>query len=151
MTKQPKVTSSFALLDIKLGRDELYKLCASGHEFPVTITGTIQPGTQAHGRDDGTSREFGMVVTEIHVGGPILGPPADKFGRLWALVDNVKAGDRIQLDGGFAHTECGLKAGATRTVKADAEGRLYFNCGDGKHYLAGQIGERGEYIGIYPT
>lgn len=149
MKRQPEDTSSFALVDIKLGRNALYKKVGEGYEIPVIIHGFIQAGTQPHGRDDGTSREFGVHVTEIHMGGPIIGPPTDKAGRVFALVKNVKAGDRIQLDGGFEATDCKLKRGATRTVKADPDGKLYFNCSTGKHYLDGQIGERGEYVGLY--
>lgn len=56
---------------------------------------------------------------------------------------DVHAGDVVEIDGGFTCTENG-----TKEIFADAEGALYFRCDRGSHYLAGQLNENGEYIGL---
>lgn len=68
---------------------------------------------------------------------------ADKDGRPYVRLDDLRAGDRIELDDGF--TCCKPH---TTTVHADKRGELYFKCNDGRHYVAGQL-ERGSLIGIY--
>ena len=61
------ITSDFALLDVKDGRDRLFRFLGTSGErtpIPVTITGFI---TYAWGRDDGTSREFAVDVTTVSI------------------------------------------------------------------------------------
>jgi hypothetical protein len=66
--------------------------------------------------------------------------------RQYAKVGWLREGDRIEIAYDFS---C-IKAGAIRTVKLTEDGRLYFICHDGKHYLHGQISEDGsEYVGIF--
>jgi|GEM_PF-2345753 len=60
-------------------------------------------------------------------------------------LEDVFEGDRIILDEGFTCTSSG-----EAVVKSDDDG-LYFNCGDGKHYLDGQVGDDGYLIGITHT
>ena len=64
-----KLKSTFALLDVKKGRKELFKRLGftgrgKGERVPVTITGYI---VGAWGDDDGTSREFEIEVTDLAV------------------------------------------------------------------------------------
>ena len=68
--------------------------------------------------------------------------------RQYAKVLELKEGDRIEIAYDFS---C-IKAGAIRTVRLTADGRLYFICHDGKHYLDAQIswdGDGTEYVGIW--
>lgn len=65
-----EITSTFALLDVKKGREQLFRLLGyAGKEpsIPVVITGEI---THAWGGDDGTSREFAVNVTGVTLGEP---------------------------------------------------------------------------------
>ncbi|CCV12956.1 hypothetical protein [Mesorhizobium sp. STM 4661] len=59
-----KISSGFALLDVKSGRDELNAHFATGPKtpIPVTITGFT---TGIWSDDDGVSREFGIDVREL--------------------------------------------------------------------------------------
>lgn len=69
-----KLTSDFAILDVKNGRNKLLKRVQgegfgptgrpTGARIPVTITGFI---VGAYGGDDGTSREFEVEVTDLTV------------------------------------------------------------------------------------
>lgn len=84
----------------------------------------------------------------------------DTNGRAWARVNSLKAGDLVELDGGFT---CNLE-GTRRKVLLD-EGGLFIRCAGSyecdeapktfreKHYLDGQIGytpeTEGEYVGVY--
>jgi hypothetical protein len=65
------VKSTFALLDVKVGRSQLYKHfknaprlgpCPPELRIPVTITGYIDG---PWGSDDGTSREFSVTVQSV--------------------------------------------------------------------------------------
>lgn len=157
----PLITSSFALLDVMKGRAALEKVVAAGYKIPVYITGYIQNGASGVGGDDGVSREFSIDVEAVVMEDPIF-VPTDTHGRPWALVDDLKAGDKITLDGGFTCLSIEDQK-KPRTVKEDKDGQLYFSCcGDGhdgsppdgarakqKHHLEGQLGEHGEYIGVY--
>lgn len=69
MKTLPKITSSFAILDVKEGREALAEhLTANGAvRIPVTITGFI---TETHGDDDGASIEFAVEVSSVNVGDP---------------------------------------------------------------------------------
>lgn len=66
-----KITSDFAILDVKKGRKKLLKRfesrprmgpCPAELKLPVTITGYI---VGVWGDDDGISREFEVEVTEV--------------------------------------------------------------------------------------
>jgi hypothetical protein len=65
-----KVSSSFAILDIKTGRKKLLDKVKSemaaydSVRIPVTITGFIDG---EWGRDDGTSIEFSVLVTKVEI------------------------------------------------------------------------------------
>lgn len=72
MPKTPKLTSDFALLDIKNGRKQLAKLVAAGHKIPFTISGFIQDGPGGIGHDDGVSIEFAADVKSAEFGEPII-------------------------------------------------------------------------------
>jgi hypothetical protein len=67
----PKLTSDFALLDIKLGRRKLAKIVEAGHKIPFTISGYIQAGHGGIGHDDGVSIEFAADVEVADFGEPI--------------------------------------------------------------------------------
>jgi hypothetical protein len=71
MRKVVPIKSDFAILDVKAGRDELTKHfadrprlgpCPEPMRIPVTIMGYID---SVHSDDDGTSREFSIVVTSV--------------------------------------------------------------------------------------
>lgn len=76
----------------------------------------------------------------------------DANGRPWAKLNELKAGDRIELDAGFTCHEAGIAE-----VLEDKHG-LYFKC-DGnddpeygeqdRHYLHGQADDGVHLIGIY--
>ena len=69
----------------------------------------------------------------------------DTSGRAYARQSDTKAGDTLVTDDGFT-----CMAPYTRhDVHADDEGGLYIGCGDGRHYLDGQLEEGDEYIGLY--
>jgi hypothetical protein len=60
-----KVTSDFAILDVKKGRKKLFKLFDKRPPqpgFPVVIRGRLD---RVHGDDDGTSREFQVTVDSV--------------------------------------------------------------------------------------
>ncbi len=61
-----KITSNFALLDVKRGRVGLLKKTAT-HLIPVTIKGFID---DRFGGDDGTSIEFCVDVKKVVLGTP---------------------------------------------------------------------------------
>lgn len=69
-----KISSDFAILDVKAGRKKLAKHfldrpqlgpCPVKLRVPVTIKGYID---HQHGSDDGTSIEFSVTVTALTVG-----------------------------------------------------------------------------------
>ena len=55
-----RISSDFALLDVKQGRVALARRINAGERVPVTIRGYIDT---VHGSDDGTSIEFSIEVT----------------------------------------------------------------------------------------
>lgn len=64
--------------------------------------------------------------------------------RLFAKLSELKAGDTIELDDGFTCAE----AGEAKVVQRD--GGLCFRCGEGWHYLTGQLADDDNtLIGIY--
>lgn len=63
-----KIQSDFAILDVKWGRHALYKRFRTGDErIPVTITGWLDG---INSEDDGTSREFTMIVESVKTHDP---------------------------------------------------------------------------------
>lgn len=59
-----KITSDFAILDVKEGRHELFKALKKKKSFIVVITGDID---YVHSRDDGTSIEFAVLVDKVNL------------------------------------------------------------------------------------
>ena len=58
-------------------------------------------------------------------------------------INDIHAGDIIQIDGGFTCCKKGM-----RVVYKDTDG-LYFRCSEGRHYLDGQIENDDDYcIGV---
>jgi hypothetical protein len=72
------------------------------------------------------------------------GKTMDTLGRSWAKLSSLRDGDRIELDDGFDCINPGLI-----TIHADENKRLYFNCGDGKHYLDCQADDGEHCVGCY--
>jgi hypothetical protein len=66
-----KLSSTFAMIDVKKGRKALAKVAEMGYRVPFTISGFVQPGGQ-HGRDDGVSIEFYAEVIDAQFGTPEL-------------------------------------------------------------------------------
>lgn len=64
--------------------------------------------------------------------------------RSYVKLRDLKAGDKVEFDGGF---DC-IKSGEHRTVYSSISG-LYVDCGEGKHYLSGQLGLDDLLIGVY--
>jgi hypothetical protein len=64
----PNISSEFALIDVKEGRESLAKVVAKGYRVPFTITGFVQAGPNA----DGVSIEFCADVTTAQFGTPEL-------------------------------------------------------------------------------
>lgn len=60
-----KISSDFAILDVKNGRQDLKDAIDNGQSFPVTLKGRI---TAIWGGDDGISREFQIDVDSIEIG-----------------------------------------------------------------------------------
>lgn len=52
----------------------------------------------------------------------------------------AQPGTKVVTDGGFT---C-IGEGKVRTISKDKEGHLYFRCGEGRHYLNGQV--EGRYV-----
>lgn len=62
----------------------------------------------------------------------------------WIKMSHVKAGDQVELDGGFT-----CHAPGVVTIKEDEYGK-YFECSHGNHYLTGQLGvDNDTCIGMY--
>ena len=57
-----EITSSFAILDVKVGRQKLLNRTQTEEGVPVIIKGTIEG---ACGQDDGVSQEFTVIVEEV--------------------------------------------------------------------------------------
>lgn len=62
MSKDPKFTSDFAILDVKHGRKALAKHIKAGATVPVTIQAEI---VRQWSGDDGTSIEFELKVLKV--------------------------------------------------------------------------------------
>ena len=76
MSKAPRITSHFALLDVEKGRKALLKHIAKHGPVPVTIHGVIDC---AWGGDDGTSIEFSCDVQSAVLGEHPI-PHQDRIG-----------------------------------------------------------------------
>lgn len=64
MTKPPRISSSYAILDIGRGRKALVKHLDRHGPVRVLIEALI---TDPYGRDDGVSIEFNMNVVSVEV------------------------------------------------------------------------------------
>ena len=74
----------------------------------------------------------------------------DISGRHYAALDELRDGQRVELDTGFDCLNHEPDRPTTRTVLTDEKGKLYVVCQDGRHYLSGQLGEdRRSLIGVY--
>lgn len=74
----------------------------------------------------------------------------DANGRAYARVDTSKVGDWVETDNGFT---C-LGDAVRRQVKSSDDDKLYIDCDDGQHFLAGQWTQSVDgdfYVGLYPT
>ena len=59
-------------------------------------------------------------------------------------LEDLSAGDCVQIDAGFTRMSEG-----TAIVHVDAEnGERYVYCGEGAHYLDGQVGSDGYLVGV---
>jgi hypothetical protein len=153
-----KITSTFAIVEIKLGRHTIRKAVESGYTIPFTLQGTIDPGKAGIGPSDNVGTEFSVSVDTITIRKPIL-QPCDKFGRRYALAKNMQPGVILESDGGFTCMREGSKhvvkrrAGRMKGVSAeyakDPFARLYVSCKCGGHTLDGQLGGNGELVGFY--
>jgi hypothetical protein len=65
--------------------------------------------------------------------------------RTFAKLSELKAGDTIELDGGFSCHPAG------KVLVESCYGYLYFRCSRNKHFLSGQLDESGNLVGIYHT
>lgn len=68
----------------------------------------------------------------------------DKDGREYAKLSQLKAGDPVEVDTGFACLYPGI-----HFVSQWQDGRLYLHCNDGQHFLDGQTDNGEDIIGIY--
>jgi hypothetical protein len=77
--------------------------------------------------------------------GPLNGiaPKADIHGRDYARLDSLRPGCLVQFDDGHG---C-LPDQAVRQVKSGADGELYVECDEGKHYL---VDDKGIVVGVSP-
>jgi len=69
----------------------------------------------------------------------------DKNGREYAKLDQLKAGDHVEIDDGFTCMSAG-----TTIVHEGAGGELYIPCSCGRHFLSGQHDGDNWLVGIYP-
>jgi len=156
--KSPKVTSDFALIDVKDGREELTKLVSDHYRIPFTVTGFLQVSRSSIGPDDGESCEFAADVETIKLGEPVF-VPSDVNGRPYAIAAEVKVGDKLECDCGFTcmknrevkvvKRKAGRLKGYSKEYAKDPFARLYIDCKDGSHTLDGQLGDHGELVGLY--
>lgn len=153
-----RITSSFAIVEIKLGRGAIRKFVESGHTVPFTLQGTIDPGKSGIGPSDNVGTEFSVTVDTITVRKPIL-QPCDNFGRRYALAKNMVPGVILESDGGFTcmregsrrvvRRRVGRLKGVSKEYAKDPFARLYVPCKCGGHALDGQLGDNGELVGFY--
>lgn len=64
IAKPPKITSSYAILDVEKGRKALAKYLERHGPVPVVIEAVV---TCPYGRDDGISLEFIVDVVSVKV------------------------------------------------------------------------------------
>lgn len=72
--------------------------------------------------------------------------PTDKHGKRYLKLSEAKAGQIVTIDDGFTCARTGR-----RKLQADDRGKLYFRCGDGKHFIHGQADDGIHCVGIYPA
>lgn len=127
------IKSDFAIVDIKTGRNQLKRTLEGGATVPVIIEGVIDT---IHSNDDGISREFSLRVTKLTTQAPV---------RPFITVRAATTGTEVLTDGGFT---C-MPANATKMIYKDDHGK-YVQCKDGRHYLDGQLDDKGHhYVGLY--
>lgn len=68
---------------------------------------------------------------------------ADIRGRPYAKLNNVRAGNYLELDNDFTCMS------GTVCVGIDDEEKLYVPCRSGRHYLDGQLNDAGYLVGMY--
>lgn len=75
----------------------------------------------------------------------------DTAGRPYAALDELRDGQRIELDSGFDCVTHEADRPTTATVLTDEQGRRYFVCRHGRHYLDGQLDDVDgrSLIGVY--
>lgn len=153
-----RITSTFAIVEIKLGRGDIRKLVEGSYAIPFTIQGSIDPGKSGVGPSDNVGTEFSASIDTIILREPIF-QPCDNVGRRYALAKNMVPGVILESDGGFT---C-MREGSRHVVKRragrlkhcskeyakDPFARLYVACKCGGHTLDGQLGENGELVGFY--
>lgn len=71
----------------------------------------------------------------------------DKNGRPYATFDDLKPGDRVEVDGGFS---C-IPKGAKYIVENGEEDGLFITAGGHRHYLDGSLDFTTQkfYMGVY--
>jgi hypothetical protein len=69
----------------------------------------------------------------------------DVQGRGYLKLSEAKAGDIVELDGGFT-----CHKGGTVELHYSPDG-LYFYCDEGRHFIRGQADDDIHCIGIYPA
>lgn len=77
----------------------------------------------------------------------------DNTGRAYATLDELHDGQRIELDRGFDCVTHEPDRPTTATVLKSLDGRKYFICQHGRHYLEGQLDDEDgqSLIGVYPV
>lgn len=67
------------------------------------------------------------------------------FKKTYSRLEEFQNGEECQVDGDFT---C-VKAWSTVTIQHDVEGKPFFECKSGSHYLEGQLNEDGLVVGLY--
>jgi hypothetical protein len=67
----------------------------------------------------------------------------DSHGTEWAKLSELKPYEMVRLDGGFTCSPAG------KARLSQDESGLFFQCRDGKHYIAGQADDGEHCVGIY--
>ena len=152
MKKTPvKFTSEFGIISIRAGRRAMLGITKKNLEPEVTITGRV---TGPWGGDDGIDQDFSMTITGFKVGKPTL-VPKDKIGRAWAVLRDVKVGDKLANDGGSICIPGARMSVVCADPKHKGKKALYVACSDGKHFLSGHLGDtpetKGALVGFYPV
>lgn len=148
--KRNELICDFALVDVQgNGRKAFAECIRAGHRVRFVMSGYII-GPGGVGRDDGTSIEFAAEVDKLDLAKPEY-VSRDRFGRPWALLSEVKAGTKLELDDGFTCSHRKVRGRRIVTVKLDRKRTmLYWDCKEGKHYIeTASLGKHGELVGCY--